>query len=366
MSERQKTELQHKDGRIKQEAEQQDPGLYAVMQKQIEMQECMLCTVVEGSAQGEKLLFCGGRRVWSSASCAFLSSLEEKLSKETGSGILEEDGNSVFCEKFSGRSRLVVCGAGHVAIQVITLGKMLGFFVTVIEDRPMFCDRAQSAGADEVICDSFENGMERIQGGREVYVVIVTREHRYDQFCLEQILKKTTAYVGMMGSKKRVALVKEQLAQKGVDHSALEAVHTPIGLSIGAQTPEEIAVSILAEIIQVKNSQKRTAGYAGEILDGLLQAEREQLPCVMAVITARKGSVPRTVGTKMLIYRDGRTVGTIGGGRMESEVATRAARMLEGREPAYQRITFDITGKHAEEAMVCGGVAEVYLECVFQ
>lgn len=205
--------------------------------------------------------------------------------------------------------------------------------------------------------------MERISGGSEVYFVIVTRGHRYDMLCLEQAVKKSNAYVGMMGSKKRVALVKEQLAEKGVDREILEQVHTPIGLSIGAQTPEEIAVSIMAEIIQVRSGKKRMAGYAGEILDALLEAEEVQESLVLAVIVSRKGSAPRKPGTKMLIYKDGRTVGTVGGGCMESEVVSRARLMLKGIETACQLIKLDMSGKDAEdEGMVCGGVVEVYLE----
>lgn len=344
------------------ETERKKSGLYQAVRDGIQGQECMLCTVLEGSRQGEKVLFCGGKKVWNSEPAAFLPALEEKL-KLAESGLLNENGTRVFCERFGGKSRLVICGAGHVSVPVIEIGKMLGFYVTVLEDRPVFADHARNAGADEVICDSFAHGMERISGGSEVYFVIVTRGHRYDMLCLEQAVKKSNAYVGMMGSKKRVALVKEQLAEKGVDREILEQVHTPIGLSIGAQTPEEIAVSIMAEIIQVRSGKKRMAGYAGEILDALLEAEKVQESLVLAVIVSRKGSAPRKPGTKMLIYKDGRTVGTVGGGCMESEVVSRARLMLKGIESACQLIKLDMTGKDAEEeGMVCGGVVEVYLE----
>lgn len=345
--------------------EEKKPGLYTAIHQAIQAQECMLCTALEGEAQGEKALFCGGERIWSSENAGFLTASEEKFSERPGSGILEISGNRIFCERFGGKNRLVICGAGHVSIPVIEIGKKIGFHVTVLEDRPMFADHAREAGADEVICDSFEHGLEKIQGGTETYFVIVTRGHRYDTLCLEKVLQKSNAYIGMMGSHRRVALVKEQLAEQGVSPSLLERVHTPIGLSIGAETPEEIAVSIMAEMIQVKNSKKRTAGYAGEILEALLKAEgtaSEELP-VLAVIVSKRGSVPRGVGTKMLIYRDGRTVGTIGGGCMEGEIIQKARLMLSGAEPERQLVSLDMTGEAAEdEGMVCGGVVEVYLE----
>ena len=98
--------------------------------------------------------------------------------------------------------------------------------------------------------------------------MIVTRGHRYDTICLESVLAKKYAYVGMMGSRRRTAIVKDQLAQKGISREVLEGVHTPIGLKIGAQTPEEIAVSVMAEIIQVKNSHQKSGGYSEELLPG--------------------------------------------------------------------------------------------------
>lgn len=344
-------------------AEESKQGLYRTIEQCIHAQECTLCTVLEGSQQGKKILFSGGKKVWNTLQDGFLTGAQEKLLLEAGSGIVQVKDVKVFCERFGTAGHLVICGAGHVSIPVIEIGKKIGFYVTVLDDRPMFADRARAAGADEVICDSFEHGMERIAGGSETYVVIVTRGHRHDMFCLEQALMKDHTYIGMMGSHRRVALVKKQLEEKGVDPVLLEQVHTPIGLSIGAETPEEIAVSILAQIIQVKNGKRRTPGYAGEILNALLEPGAQQEAPVLAVIVSRKGSAPRKVGTKMLIYRDGRTVGTIGGGCMESEVIRKARRMLDSAEASQQLMVLDMTGYEAEEeGMVCGGVVEVYLE----
>lgn len=346
--------------------ETKEAKLYPSIGEQIQREECMLCTVLEGAFRGEKMLFSGGKRIWQSVSGGLLATVEGQLLEMPGSGIFEIKDTRIFCERFTGRSRLVICGAGHVSIPVIEMGKKLGFHVTVLEDRPLFADRARRAGADQVLCDCFEHGMEQISGGNGTYFVIVTRGHRYDQYCLEQALKKPHTYIGMMGSRKRVALVKETLSGRGVAKALLEQVHTPIGLPIGAETPEEIAVSILAEIIQVKNSKKCTAGYAGEILDALLEGEKRQEPSVLAVIVSRKGSAPRKIGTKMLIYRDGRTIGTIGGGCMENQVMEQARRMLEGIRPSPKLIRLDMTGEDgADEGMVCGGTVEVYLERSF-
>ena len=273
----------------------------------------------------------------------------------------EEDGGDVFRERIGRQPKLIICGAGHVSVPIIKMGKMLGFAVTVLEDRPKFADNARAAGADMVICESFEKALEGIHGDSDSWFVIVTRGHRYDTICLENILHKTYAYVGMMGSRRRVAIVKDQLEESGISREVLDAVHTPIGLKIGAETPEEIAVSVMAEIIQVKNSREKGGGYSGEMLEALVSEEGRKK--VAATIVSRKGSAPRSVGTKMLIFEDGTTVDTIGGGCVESEIMQKALLMMRAGEPRFQVCRVDMTANAAEdEGMVCGGVVEVMLE----
>ena len=269
----------------------------------------------------------------------------------------------IYRERIGRTPKMIICGAGHVSMPIIRMGKMLGFMVTVIEDRPKFADHARAAGADQVLCEPFSDGLLKIRGDSDSWFIIVTRGHRYDTECLEAILRKPYAYVGMMGSRRRVAIVKDQLEAKGVCREALDGVHTPIGLKIGAETPEEIAVSVMAEIIQVKNAGSAKGGYSPELLDAVLDPDdsREK---VLATIISRKGSAPRSVGTKMLIRADGTTVDTIGGGCIESEVIQKALLMMRAEE-GFRLCTVDMTADAAEdEGMVCGGVVEVMLEKV--
>ena len=188
--------------------------------------------------------------------------------ENTDSVFVDEKGERVFQERISRPAKLVICGAGHVSMPIIRMGKMLGFHVTVVEDRPKFADDARREQADQVYCEPFEDGLAKIKGDTDTWFVIVTRGHRYDTDCLRTILGKPRAYVGMMGSKRRTAIVKDQLEAEGFEREVLEAVHTPIGLKIAAETPEEIAVSIMAEIIQIKNSRAKSGGYSGELLEG--------------------------------------------------------------------------------------------------
>ena len=285
----------------------------------------------------------------------------------------EENESRIFRERIGRIPRLVICGGGHVSAAVTKLGKMLGFEVTVLEDRPKFADHVRKAGADHVICAPFKEGLAKIAGDSDTWFVIVTRGHRYDAECLETIIKKQNAYVGMMGSKRRVAIVKDQLEEKGIGRELLEQVHTPIGLKIKAETPEEIAVSVMAEIIEVKNSREKAGGYSKELLEKIFEKkndtkesfEESLLKKVLATIVSRKGSAPRSVGTKMLIMEDGSITGTIGGGCVESEVMQKALLMMRKGEPGFQLCKVDMTADDAEEeGMVCGGVVEVMLEMI--
>ena len=308
-------------------------------------------TVLAGEHAGEKRLSCGG-------GAGEEGEQKVKFLHDTDAQ------TRIYRERIGRTPKMIICGAGHVSMPIIRMGKMLGFTVTVIEDRPKFADHARAAGADQVLCEPFADGLSKIRGDSDSWFIIVTRGHRYDTECLEAILQKPYAYVGMMGSRRRVAIVKDQLEAKGVCREVLDGVHTPIGLKIGAETPEEIAVSVMAEIIQVKNAGSAKGGYSPELLDAVLDPDdsREK---VLATIISRKGSAPRSVGTKMLIRADGTTVDTIGGGCIESEVIQKALLMMRAENEGFRLCTVDMTADAAEdEGMVCGGVVEVMLEKV--
>lgn len=323
----------------------------------------MLATVLDGDDIGEKLLFCEGKTIWQSKGNGFLEKYLEQLSKVRESGVVKLGQTRVFAECFGGKNRLVICGAGHVSMSIIQIGKNIGFDVTVLEDRPGFADHARRMGADTVICDSFETGLKKLPGSKSTYFVIVTRGHRYDMLCLRTIIEKENAYVGMMGSRRRVAIAKKQLEEEGVKKELLDEVHTPVGLPIGAESPGEIAVSIMAEIIQYKNQKKQTEGYRDEILDALNRKGAKGQKAVLAEIVWRKGSAPRDIGTKMVIGQDGSLTGTIGGGCMEAEVIQTARQMFAEEDMDYCIKKVELTSEIAEEeGMVCGGTQLIYLE----
>ena len=226
--------------------------------------------VIEGDALGEKAVCSNGKLVWTSEENGFMKRCEPYITGIKGSGMSIVEGKQVYSEVIGHEKKLVICGAGHVSMAIIQMGRMIGLSVTVIEDRTSFADTARRQGADTVICDTFENGLAQIPGDEDTYFVIVTRAHRWDRECLRIISGKPNAYVGMMGSKRRVGLVLDSLRKEGVPEEFLSRVCTPIGLRIGAETPEEIAVSVMAQIIEVKNRDKRSFAYSREMMDAIL------------------------------------------------------------------------------------------------
>ena len=220
----------------------------------------LLATVLEGAAQGAQLLLCGGVPVWTEHPAACLEAQLPALQQVTFGAL------RVFAERFGAAPRLVVCGGGHVGASVVRLAKLLGLPVCALEDRPEFAGQLRQAGADPVLCLPFEEGLAAVSGGAECYFVVVTRAHSCDVQCLTAILQKPAAYVGMMGSRGRAALVRRQLTEAGLDPARVEQLHAPIGLAIGAKTAEEIALSILAQIVQVKSAHSLPAGPPPAIL----------------------------------------------------------------------------------------------------
>ena len=323
----------------------------------------LILTALDDEAAGEKAFLVDGTLQWESKEGGFFSHITDRFPDISAPGIITENNTRIFCEFPAHEQKLVICGAGHVSIPVIQIGRMIGCTVTVLEDRPKFADNARRAGADTVLCEPFEEGLKKIPGDKDTYFVIVTRGHRYDQMCLEKIMKKEHAYIGMMGSRARTVKVKQALLEQGADPQVLESVHTPIGLPIGGETPEEIGVSIIAEIIQEKNRSRKRGGFTKEILRAILDEEEKDMKKVLATIVTKKGSSPREAGTKMLVYQDGRTVGTIGGGCLEADILQRSLRLMSQENLPLVLHHADMTGKDAEdEGMVCGGMVDVLLE----
>ena len=283
------------------------------------------------------------------------------------------DEESVLAEVFKREHRLIVFGAGHVGYHLCHFASKVGFNTIVVDDRPYFANKEKFGDDIQVICNTFENAFKILDIHEEDYVVIVTRGHKHDKFCLEKILSLDELnYIGMIGSKRRVKIMKEELIEEGYSKEKIENIYSPIGLNIGAVTPEEIAISILAEIISVKRIGKlavknepikvsNSCELNKDVLEALAKSQNEKMSLVTVIST--KGSTPRKAGSKMIVYDSGKIIGTIGGGCAEAKIIKDAALMAGSKNLKIE--TIDMTGEIAEEeGMVCGGKMTVLIEAI--
>jgi xanthine dehydrogenase accessory factor len=185
-----------------------------------------------------------------------LEGMDQILGQRQPNIITYKDANGnaleVFVEPLVSDPTLYVFGGGHVSTQIVPLAKRVGFKVVVVDDRPEFADSGRFPEATEVWQEAFEGVVDRFPIDESSYLVIVTRGHIHDKTVLEQALKSPAKYIGMIGSRRKRNMIYEKLLEGGFKQDDLERVHSPIGIDIRAETPEEIAVSIVAELIRVR------------------------------------------------------------------------------------------------------------------
>jgi xanthine dehydrogenase accessory factor len=169
---------------------------------------------------------------------------------------IELRGERFLIEPLCNEGVVYIFGAGHIGQNLATLTAMVGFPTVVVDDREELVGDRRFESADRIIPDSFEQAMDGLEVHQHSYIVIVTRGHRHDKTVLAQALKTQAGYIGMIGSRRKRESIYGALASEGFTTEDLARVHCPVGLPIGAQTPEEIALSIVAELIQAKYARK--------------------------------------------------------------------------------------------------------------
>jgi xanthine dehydrogenase accessory factor len=181
----------------------------------------------------------------------------------------------VMLEVHEPPATLVIVGGGHIGKALATIGDLCGFSVVIVDDRPEYANEERFPEADRIICGYFDEVLRELDIDANTYIVTVTRGHKHDEVSLREVAESSAAYVGMIGSKRRVGAVLQHLIDDGLDREAVGRVRTPIGLDIGAETPEEIAVAIMAEVIQVRRGGSgRSMREANEGRSGVSPTER--------------------------------------------------------------------------------------------
>lgn len=291
----------------------------------------------------------------------------------TGTPILYNNENeSILIEPFFPKPRLFIFGGGHIAKPLAEFGAKVGFYVVVVDDRPTFANTNRFPDADEVICESFERIFNSFKLRESDFVVIVTRGHRHDGICLRNTLKYNPAYTGMIGSKRRVKEMMSQLINEGYPKEKLDKVNSPIGLNIGAVTPDEVAISIIAEVISFRRALGTKLSNSNKFIwpefdsDVINEAcNQSEIPRAIVTIMSSKGSVPRKAGAKMIVWLDGRVMGSIGGGCSEANIVTVARDVILNKGYSIEHV--DMTGVVAEdEGMACGGTIDVLIEAMIE
>lgn len=295
-------------------------------------------------------------------------SLENGAPAELVLRFTDQKGESkVYSRVFQPPQRLILLGGGHVSQPLSRYAADLDFAVTVVDDRPSFANAARFPEANSVICDAFVSAISALTVTRFDFVCVITRGHRYDAVCLRALFSgEMPRYLGLIGSRRRTIELFSMLEGEGIDRAKIDRVHTPIGIPIGAETPKEIAVSILAELIQQRSSRgvereaERLALTSPEpaLLDYL---RSRQEPCAISVVVEKSGSTPVPTGAIMAVNQFGAIVGTVGGGCGEHEIRNHALEALRTGQPRL--ITLDMSNDVAEEeGMVCGGRMQVWIE----
>ena len=233
----------------------------------------------DGSISGTIGGGCVEAEVWAAAKDVMAAELPRKmtfnLNNEAGydSGLICGGTLEVFVEPILPQPRLFIFGAGHVSTAVAKVASLAGFWIGVVDDRETFANAERFPMAGEIYT-SFEDAFAKIRANASTYLVIVTRGHKDDMRVLEWAVQTSARYIGMIGSRRKVISVYKALEKTGIAAEKLEGVFAPVGLEIGALTPEEIAVSITAELIAVRRKVDGVS-HKADSLKALAHSERD-------------------------------------------------------------------------------------------
>lgn len=328
--------------------------------------------------------------------------LRDLHEKKSVSLSIDIDGRE-YIRNFLPNPRLILLGGGHVGQTVSQYAASVGFDVTVVDDRAEFATRLLFPDAVEVCCGSYTDIISRLSLGETDYVTIMTRGHSYDMDCLELVLQgEMPEYVGLLTSRRRINGIKKLLLDKGIEEKKLDAVHMPIGISIGAVTPREIGISVVAEMIakrrkcapihqekftRSKNLYRWEDAACSKIpaIPGentlyktpirsectVMQNEdtddklidflkNDKSPKALLIVYETSGSTPVKSGAIMAVNKESKIAGTIGGGMSENQALLEAIQLIGTGQAKTMQV--DMTAKVDSGAeLVCGGIMEIWM-----
>jgi len=222
-------------------------------------ESAVLVSMISPDAPPRKTLTRGAPASEGEFSSAIVAAINDVAAGSRGAVRVSAGDTEAFVESLSRPPTVVLLGAGHLAYHIARYANGVHFAVTVCDDRHEYAKRERFPDADTLVVDDFEHVLDSVQIDERSYVVIVTRGHKCDQIVLEQVLQTNARYIGMIGSKRKTQTILDKLRQKGFSDDALGRVYSPIGLAIGAVTPEEIALSIVCELVKIRRLGRASA-----------------------------------------------------------------------------------------------------------
>ncbi|HIV99183.1 MAG TPA: XdhC family protein [Candidatus Ornithospirochaeta avicola] len=252
---------------------------------------------------------------------------------------------------------ICMLGAGHVAKAVFDTLSPLGFRFIIIDDRKEILTENRFPSAS-LICSSFSTLDYDFCKVTNPYFLVFTHAHLHDEEALSYVLKFKSHYYGMIGSERKIALTYSNMEKKGFSRETLDSVHSPVGVKINAETPEEIAISIAAEIIATYRKNKKTVFISSDLIKKIIEIDED---AVLAEIVSKKGSAPRGAGSFMIITQSSFFF-TIGGGSLENQVISDARSILENRNDSMLKY-YDMEEKGGLD-MACGGKEEIMFRLI--
>lgn len=296
----------------------------------------------------------------------FVEILDRTRKNQIAEWKIDIDGTE-YTRIFRPKERLILLGGGHIAQPLCSIAAMLGFGVTVADDRPSFANHPRFPEAEHIVCDEFIHAIKQLHIQSGDYIAVITRGHRYDADCLRTVLSGTMPmYLGLLGSRRRTIALLNLLEQEGFEREQLDAIHTPIGLDIGALSVQEIAVSIAAELVRCRRqgldrrSKSRILTEETFAADVVADIVENDVPKALLLVYETSGSTPVKSGAFMTVNQNFQAKGTIGGGCSESAVLRDAFHLIGTGKS--QCVTVNMSNDiAAEEGMVCGGQMKILL-----
>ncbi len=205
-----------------------------------------------------------------------LSEIVRRTFHDSSTHRIKTEQGEILLEPVRGTPRLIIFGGGHVSKYVSRAASLAGFLVTIVDDREKFSNKERFPEAEQTIAMDFGEALEHVKIKESTYVLIITRGHQYDEEILKRVIKTPARYIGMIGSKRKVLTTYEHLTERGISIQALKRVHAPVGIEIGAVTAEEIAISIVAQLINARRGNSQLKNKSEELGNLILTLEKKK------------------------------------------------------------------------------------------